>query len=339
MKIRNKIISGITSMALVASVFTGTAFAATDTYENGDYTATVHMYKSTDATALSMCDPIFDHDAEVTLTDDATVITIYVAYPIPAYSDYGTDGTLLDVTATYNDVTYTADLDTTSLTERELDETSALFGTTAGESYPTEVITFTLPADAIDTAVDTDSGIYVSAYVNSVMNSTQYFYMRLSDMVLTAAEESTEETTEDTSDATTTDATETSSQSATVTGTVEKNVATYTVTVPASVALGTLSKETDTSVAYDVTVEAENFDGESVEVVADATGELVNDSSAEDTIAFANDFGTQTTTASATLSGNINVSATDVAAAKSGNYTGTTSFTINYYAAEDTATE
>ena len=123
------------------------------------------MYKQTDPTTTSMCDPIFDHDAEVTVTDDATIITIYVAYPIPAYPTQGTDGTLLDVNATYNDVVYTADIDTTSLPERAIDETSSLFGITAGESYPMEVITFNLPAAAIDEATTTDgNGIYIGFY-------------------------------------------------------------------------------------------------------------------------------------------------------------------------------
>ncbi len=308
MKLKSKVLAMLATVTVFSSVLATPVVAATETYANGDYTATVHMYKEADPTALSMCDPIFDHDAEVQLTDDATIITIYVAYPIPNYSTLGTEGTLLDVVATYNDVEYEAALDVTSLTERELDETSALFGTTAGESYPTEAITFTLPADAITTAVG--DGIYLSAYVNSVMNSTQYFYMKLTDVAKVATESTTQEST--------------------LTAEVEANVPSYTVTVPATVALGTLSKEEDTVVPFEVSVEAVNFDGDAVEVVAVGNGTLT---SGENTLAFINDFGSQKVTESATLTGNITVLADNVAAAKAGNYTGTTSFVINYYAA------
>lgn len=322
MKLRNKIVSTLTVAALIATTFSTTAFAATDDYVNGTYSATVHMYKADSPSDRSMCDPIFDYDADVVLSADETEITVYVAYPIPAFSSLGVDGTLLDVVATVDGTTYTADLDTTSLPSRQFDESSALFGTTAGVSYPTEVITFNLPADAITAA--TSDGIYLSAYVNSVMNSTQYFYMKLSAMTLIAGESSADA-----------NATETSEQSVTVTADVEKNTPSYTVTVPASVALGTLSKVADTTVSYNVEVEANNFDGESVEVVATSSGKLVSDANENNTIAFTNDFGSQTVTKSATLSGNIKVNANDVASAKSGNYTGTTSFVINYFAAEE----
>lgn len=44
-----------------------------------------------------MCDPIFVHEADLTLTDTEAELTFYVAYPIPAFPDQGTDGTVLDV--------------------------------------------------------------------------------------------------------------------------------------------------------------------------------------------------------------------------------------------------
>ena len=321
MKIRNKIISALTSIALISTAFSGTAYAVTENYVNGTYSATVHMHNASSKSNYSMCDPIFDHDAEVEITEDSTIITVYVAYPIPSYPALGEEGTLLDVVATYNDEDYTADLDLTSLTSRQLDETSPLFGTTAGESYPTEAITFTLPAAAIEQAES--DGIYLSAYVNSVMNSTQNFYLFLSDVTLISAAADENE------------GVEASEQTATVTAEVEKNTSTYTVTVPSSIALGTLSRDEDTTYKYDVEVEAAGFSGERVEISAKENGSLVNDSSSSSTIAFTNDFGTQTATDSATLSGNIKVLAADVSNAKSGNYTGTTSFIINYYDIED----
>lgn len=313
MKIRNRVISGLMTAALLCTAFVGTAFAdenADAARKEGNYTASIHMYKADDPTTTSMCDAIFAHTADITYSADSTVLSFYVAYPIPAFPTQGTDGTIKDVVATYDGTEYTAKIDVTSKPEKTFDATNSLFGITAGDSLPTEVVTLTLPAAAIDSL---DDGISLSVYVNSVMMSTQGFVLKGTDLTYVPAP------------------TETSSSSTELTATVEKNQPSYTVTVPSTVALGTLSKTEDTSKEFSVEVAAENFDGDKVEVVAAAKGELT---SGANTLAFANSFGTQTATDSATLTGTITVDADDVASAKAGNYTGTTSFTINYYAAE-----
>lgn len=105
----------------------------------------------------------------------------------------------------------------------------------------------------------------------------------------------------------------------------------YTITVPSTVALGTLSTEKDNSLPYTVDVAASNLNG-TLSVSAPETGNLT---SGDNTLAFANSFGTQNVTAdteNGKLSGAISVSASDVAAAAAGNYTGTTTFSITYSA-------
>ena len=106
---------------------------------------------------------------------------------------------------------------------------------------------------------------------------------------------------------------------------------TYSVTVPASVALGELSTEQDTVKDISVQVSANNLtEGSYIEVSAEAEGKL---SSEGNTISYTNSFGTQQASAESTLTGQITVKAADVANAAAGNYTGTANFTINYYAA------
>lgn len=257
-----------------------------------------------------MCDPIFVHEAELALTADNAELTFYVAYPIPSFPDLGTDGTILDVVLTVDGTEYTAESDITTKPEKVFDTTASLFGITEGESYPTQVLTVDLPRDAVD---DLEAGtVSASAYVNSVMNSTQNFFIQVTNIQSVGGA--------DTKDMQ-------------ITADVQEVVSepTYTVTVPGSVELGTLSTEEDNSSPYTVDVAASNLNG-TLSVSAPETGNLTN---GDNTLAFANSFGTQNVTADTEdgkLSGAISVSASDVAAAAAGNYTGTTTFSITYSA-------
>ena len=125
--------------------------------------------------------------------------------------------------------------------------------------------------------------------------------------------------------------TETSQQSAQITASVEASKPTYSVKVPEAVAMGTLSKEQDNTTDYTVDVTAENLGSGKVVVSAPEAGELT---SAENTLAYTNSFGTQETSVTASLAGQFTVTAVDAAAAAAGNYTGTANFTISYFAAK-----
>ena len=304
----NKIVSGAAAAAMLGTMMCTTAFAAD--YTDGDYTGEIHFLNANGSGKYSMCDPILVREAELALTADNAELTFYVAYPIPAFPDLGTDGTILDVVLTVDGTEYTAESDITTKPEKVFDTTAKLFGITEGESYPTQVLTVDLPRDAVD---DLEAGtVSASAYVNSVMDSTQNFFIQVTNIQSVGGA--------DTKDMQ-------------ITADVQEVVSepTYTVTVPGSVELGTLSTEEDNSSPYTVDVAASNLNG-TLSVSAPETGNLTN---GDNTLAFANSFGTQNVTADTEdgkLSGAISVSASDVAAAAAGNYTGTTTFSITYSA-------
>ena len=309
----NKIVSGAAVAAMLGTMMCTTAFAAD--YADGNYTGEIHFLNANGSGDYSMCDPIFVHEAELALTADNAELTFYVAYPIPSFPDLGTDGTILDVVLTVDGTEYTAESDITTKPEKVFDTTASLFGITEGESYPTQVLTVDLPRDAVD---DLEAGtVSASAYVNSVMNSTQNFFIQVTNIQSVGGETEPAEETQDMQ----------------ISADVEEVVSTpdYTITVPSTVALGTLSTEEDNSLPYTVDVAASNLNG-TLSVSAPETGNLT---SGDNTLAFANSFGTQNVTAdteNGKLSGAISVSASDVAAAAAGNYTGTTTFSITYAA-------
>lgn len=316
----NKIVSGAAAAAMLGTMMCTTAFAAD--YTDGDYTGEIHFLNANGSGDYSMCDPIFVHEAELALTADNAELTFYVAYPIPSFPDLGTDGTILDVVLTVDGTEYTAESDITTKPEKVFDTTATLFGITEGESYPTQVLTVDLPRDAVD---DLEAGtVNASAYVNSVMNSTQNFFIQVTNIQSVGGETEEPDQPEVPAEET---------QDMEISADVEEVVSTpdYTITVPSTVALGTLSTEKDNSLPYTVDVAASNLNG-TLSVSAPETGNLT---SGDNTLAFANSFGTQNVTAdteNGKLSGAISVSASDVAAAAAGNYTGTTTFSITYSA-------
>lgn len=309
----NKIVSGAAAAAMLGTMMCTTAFAAD--YTDGDYTGEIHFLNANGSGNYSMCDPIVVHEAELALTADNAELTFYVAYPIPAFPDLGTDGTILDVVLTVDGTGYTAESDITTKPEKVFDTTAGgLFGITEGESYPTQVLTVDLPRDAVD---DLEAGtVSASAYVNSVMNSTQNFLIQVTNIQSVGGETEPADT-----------------KDMQITADVQEVVSepTYTVNVPESIELGTLKTEEDNFSHYTVDVAASNLNG-TLSVSAPETGNLT---SGDNTLAFANSFGTQNVTAdteNSKLSGAISVSASDVAAAAAGNYTGTTTFSITYSA-------
>ena len=316
----NKIVSGAAAAAMLGTMMCTTAFAAD--YTDGNYTGEIHFLNANGTGAASMCDPIFVHEAELALTADNAELTFYVAYPIPAFPDLGTDGTILDVVLTVDGTGYTAESDITTKPEKVFDTTATLFGITEGESYPTQVLTVDLPRDAVD---DLEAGtVNASAYVNSVMNSTQNFFIQVTNIQSVGGETEEPDQPEVPAEET---------QDMQITADVQEVVSepTYTVNVPESIELGTLKTEEDNFSHYTVDVAASNLNG-TLSVSAPETGNLT---SGDNTLAFANSFGTQNVTAdteNGKLSGAISVSASDVAAAAAGNYTGTTTFSITYAA-------
>lgn len=308
-----KVLSGAVAAVMMTTMMCGTAFAAEPA--DGAYTGEIHFLNANGSGNTSMCDPIFVHEADVKLTADTAELTFYVAYPLPAFSDQGTDGTVKDVVFTVDGTEYQAESDITSKPEKEFDTDAALFGISAGASLPTQVLTVALPRDVLD---DLEAGtVSVRAYVNVFMNSTQNFFVKVTDL---QAAGDVQEPGEDT-------------RNMQITANVEEVISEpeYTVTVPESVAMGTLSTEKNNVSVYPVNVIAENLKG-TLTISAPESGNLT---SGNHTLAFVNSFGSQNLTedtAGTELSGQLTVTAENVAAAAAGNYTGTTTFTISYAA-------
>ena len=63
-----KMTAGAVAAAMIAAMMCGTAFAAEPA--DGDYTGEIHFLNANGSGNTSMCDPIFCHEAEVTLTDE-----------------------------------------------------------------------------------------------------------------------------------------------------------------------------------------------------------------------------------------------------------------------------
>ena len=62
-----KLLSGALAAAMMTTMMCGTAFAAEPA--NGDYTGEIHFLNANGSGNKSMCDPIFVHEADLTLTD------------------------------------------------------------------------------------------------------------------------------------------------------------------------------------------------------------------------------------------------------------------------------
>lgn len=131
--------------------------------------------------------------------------------------------------------------------------------------------------------------------------------------------------------------TDTTQESMDVTASVaqETSAPSYQVTVPSSLDMGALSRTEDNVQEYDITVSSQDTVG-TVTVTAPEGGLLYAGSHS---LAFSNDFGTQSFQAKETrdagtdeavLGGRITIAGADVAAAAPGNYTGTTTFSITY---------
>ena len=309
-KMFNKFVAVALAVCMICSFGVLSASAAAP-YENGDYTATVAMlHESKDQP--SMCNILFDHDADISVSNGKATVRLYVAYPVPApaFSSQGVDGTVKDVVLTLNGVQYSADSDITSKPMREFDETNPSFGVEDGKAISTQVLSFyNIPAEQLDTLEAAPAK--VEAYVNVAMNSTQIFRLQMTNIAQVMLPD------------------EYFDQSMQITALVEAAAPSYSVVIPESVAMGTLSREAVNTTSYQVQVEATNLGSGKVVVSAPAEGKLTSEGN---TLAYTNSFGTQETSVTATLKGAFTVTAEAVAAAAAGNYTGTANFAIAYYA-------
>lgn len=299
------------SMCMVVSMGAMSAFAA-NTYEDGDYTATIAMLHET-KDQPSMCNAMFDREADVTVKGDQATIRLYVANPVPGFPDVGADGTVKNVKLTLDGQQIPAVSDMESKPLREMDETNDLFGVKDGQTVSCQVLTFTVPTAKLDAMVAAPTN--VDAYVNVVMMTDVVFRLKLDSITSNSAAPE--------------EATKSETKSMQVTAEIAAPEAKYTVTIPESVTLGTLSTDKLNSQSYDVAVTASNLGNGRVVVKSAAEGAL---QSGVNSLAYTNTFGEQSFTQNGTLRGAFEVTGEAVAAAAAGNYTGTVTFDISYFA-------
>ncbi len=311
-----QLISGAMATALALSVSVMPALAAAPTAD-GNYTADLfmanysHITNGVENPDASMSNDAFIPEVEVTIAGDEATVTVYVVSPLPNPAFNTLDPSISNLTYYYNDVEYLA-VDMTGDGEKPMKtvaNSSALFGTTAGESYATRAYEATLPV-----AVLGETYIKVGAFV-APMGGNVDIGMNISNYVAVGDEGTVAPTT----------------QGMDITATVEKNVAVATVVIPESTALGTLSKDEVTTATYEVVANIGNS-GKTATVTT-AGGTLTSEDGTK-TIAVANAFGTDgvaTFAADGTEQGTLTVEAADVAAAATDadqSFAGTINFII-----------
>ncbi len=314
-----KVASATLSLILSATMSITPAFADSPDaqYADGEYKGTIHFYKEgvTDFTPAnySMCDALFVHEADITLTSENLKIDAYVAFPVPAFKEMGTDGTLKDVSLTINSEKYAADSDIVTKAEKVFDTTNSMFGVKEGDSLTTQKLTFNLPRTAINAVT---KGVDAVAYVNVFMNTNVNFKVKIDNIVSIGSDLGQLPSEEKT-------------HSMTVSAEVAAPISSYTVTIPESITMGTLSADKDNTYNYNVEITAENLGNGYVEVSATEKGNLM---SSDKVLAYTNTFKTEKVSSSKTLQGTFTVLGKDVKAASAGNYTGSAEFTIKYFA-------
>ncbi len=300
-----RLVAGILAATMMLS--TGAMTASATELTDGDYKATFDLYQDGQET-LSMCDPLFGAEADVTVSGDDATIKFYVANPIGVFGEFE-NGTLSTFTMTYDGANYEGSIEVKNEDAVYFDKSSAAsFGIEAGNTYSCDTVTVTVPVAAI-----TQDKVDMSATVTAMGNLTEF---DCEFLTFTAVND----------DAADDDAAG-DVKEVPVTATVEVNNTTYTVTVPETVPFGTLSSAEDNTVNFAVEVEVNaGNDNKAVQVSAEATGELAAGTEA---IAFTNSFGTQTFAATGTGNGTLTVLADAVAGIAAGEYAGTVSFAIS----------
>ena len=311
-----KLLKRAAALVLTACMLCGTGLltaSAAGPYTDGDYTAKAAFLHESKEQA-SMCNVLFDHDADITVSGGLATVKLYVANPVPAFPEQGADGTVTNVVMTLDGLTYPAASDITSKPMRVFDETNPSFGVEKGKAVATQVLTFTgIPAEKLDLMA---SGAKTDAYVNVVMMTDVIFRIRLTEITRVGGSPEPEAPAE------------TSSKNMQITAEIVAPEATYDVVIPEAVSMGTLSSSADNSFDYQVSVTAGNLGSGKVVITAPESGSLTSGSHS---LTYANSFGSQETSVSATMKGRFTVSAADVAAAAAGSYSGTASFAIAYY--------
>lgn len=280
--------------------------------EDGSYTTSaVDVYNASNPDALSGSNGIFADEAEVTISGDWATLVVYACNPLPNYPGVA-DGLLTKNSIAYGDETYVGTItsigyNNTDAIVKKYSTGAASYGVIAGESYTSDAIEFTIPTAALAEKVSLTGTLYLN--MGHMIYDREHTY--LLDLIF-VNDETTSHTME-------------------ITATVPANVSSYAVTIPESAEMGTLSTTEDTSVNYEVTVDAGTVDKS---ITIETTGTTLADAAGSVELTLVNTFGTEGTATfdeSGSATGSLMVAASDVAKIATDdaqNLTGSITFTI-----------
>ena len=175
-----RIVAVILTLAMIFSLFPAGAFAATAAPDVKTGTATVNMLHE-QKEQPSMCNIMFDSQADIEVTGDEATLKLYVANPVPAFADQGKDGTVKNVVVNYDGQQYPAVSELGTGKMMTARDTNKTFGFEQGKQYAAQVLTIKLPA----AAVAEGAKLKTNAFVNVVMMTDVVFRIGLTDVILT----------------------------------------------------------------------------------------------------------------------------------------------------------
>ena len=155
------------------------------------FESSVSMRRADDFESPSMCNPLFYEKADIAFSGDLAELTLYVIDPVPKFADEGTP--LSDVAFLYEGKSYAA----TAHPDQQVTKHFPMapgFIPSEGE-YTATPVTVVLPRQAIEDSLQ--QKLMCSGYINTVMHTTQKFFVVLDDLTETdgpAADSSSEPT-------------------------------------------------------------------------------------------------------------------------------------------------
>lgn len=141
------------------------------------YVSDVSMRKGTDFSSISMCNALFFGKADIVTKGDMATLTLYVIDPVPSFASSGTP--LKNVVFKYNGKSYPASVRSGGKVMKRFNAAPG-FISEAGE-YAATPVTVQIPMQALKDSLD--GKLMCSAYITTVMQTTQEFYVVLSNMV------------------------------------------------------------------------------------------------------------------------------------------------------------
>lgn len=126
----------------------------------------------------SMADALFAEKADYEVSGDTAKLKIYAVSPIPSFAEQqGDKPSITNATISYEGQEYIAESDNTTKPTFKAKKGNPIFGLKAGAEVQAQILTFTLPAKALE-----EEYILCSAHVDPGMNSDVTFRIKFLDV-------------------------------------------------------------------------------------------------------------------------------------------------------------